>query len=175
MKNQYETDGDITTIKINTRDKRLFGVRFSTADLELVQQYHWRIAVKAKRYYYAVGTRLRPDGVKELVYLHRLVAKATEDQFVMPKDQDILNCQKENLSTGTMAQRQENYYKNGKQRKNASTTGERNIYYHEKQTRNPYIVSFKNDSGRWSKTCCKTMVDAIRVRDAYEGRSGRAE
>jgi hypothetical protein len=99
-------------------------------DRQLVAEYTcWRAGGTGNRY--AVALVKIPNGKRggslQTIYLHRLIAGAAPGDIVDHRDGDELNCRRENLRIGTIAQNCAN------RRGTTSATGYRGVAYYPKK------------------------------------------
>ena len=161
-KNNYQTNQVTATLSIESRNKLLYEIIVDLVDLEMVQKFHWTVQSRAEgRYLYIYCSKYK-------IYLHHLIGEPSKDEYVFFKNGDPLDCRRCNLNkTKSMAERQAYYFLTQHfPRANGSSLG-RNIYHLPDQTKRPYAVSHKLN-GKWKKTSCATLKEAIALRDHYE-------
>lgn len=76
-------------------------------DFDYLMRWVWH-AMKSRNRFYAAGSQTYPDGTTQHFLMHRIIMKATPDQFVDHRSRDSLDNRKENLRFCTNGENQMN-------------------------------------------------------------------
>jgi hypothetical protein len=99
-------------LSIQGKNKGKFIVLVDNEDFAWLNQWKWNV-IKGLNNYYA-SRNSRKNGIKELIYMHRLIMNTPKNMEVDHKDHNGLNNQKSNLRNCTQSQNQKNKRASGK-------------------------------------------------------------
>lgn len=116
-------------IEYNSKTHGKHTILFDESDRELVEQHSWRIFKKiGGNVYYAVTTVTNPNGVRSILFMHRLLLNPPKGSPIDHIDGNGLNNSRANIRVCTSAQNSFNRGKNKTSKKKF-----KGVYFHVKR------------------------------------------